>query len=509
MKAKLATLFIFLMLLVTFAGCSSEAPEVLPPEEESPGEPTPTKPQPGPTPTPLPDRPTYLPGELVEYTAQTGDALPALAARFNTTIEEILAANPMIPDDASTMPPGLPMQIPIYYRSFWGTPFKMIPDSQFINGPATIDFDVVEFTGETNGWINLHSEYALGEERTGPELINLVATNYSISPRLLLALSEYLANALTFPTLPDNWNEYPFGYRNPMSQGYYRQMLWAANQLNQGYYLYREGDLLEFELADGTLERPDPWQNAATVSLQHLFSLIMPAGQYRHAISPDGFAKTWETLYGEPWENDEPHIPGSLTQPGMVLPYPAGETWAYTGGPHTAWGDGAPAAAIDFAPSSDITGCYISNDWTVAVADGIISRAQPGIVMLDLDGDGDERTGWVVFYLHLEGREMIPAGTEVSTGDPLGHPSCEGGNATGTHVHMARKYNGEWIMADSPVPWVLEGWRTVAGERLYEGTLERFGEVIMASEFSTLDTNLTATGNVDGHPNEVEASPTP
>jgi hypothetical protein len=237
--------------------------------------------------------------------------------------------------------------------------------------------------------------------------------------------------------------------------------------------------------------------------------MIMPAEQYRYAIGPEGFAKTWETLYGDPWISNQAHIPGSLVQPGFILPYPAGESWAYTGGPHTAWGDGAPAAAIDFAPAADTSGCYISDAWTTAMADGLISRTEPGIVILDLDKDGDERTGWVLFYLHVETRDQIPEGSLVSAGDPLGHPSCEGGDATGTHVHIARKYNGEWMIADSEVPFVMEGWRAVAGDRLYEGTLERFEKTINASESATFDTILTATGNVDGVPTEVIPSQTP
>ena len=34
-------------------------------------------------PTPMPTRPPYVPGTLVDYTAQTGDTLPALASHFN------------------------------------------------------------------------------------------------------------------------------------------------------------------------------------------------------------------------------------------------------------------------------------------------------------------------------------------------------------------------------------------------------------------------------------------
>lgn len=49
------------------------------------------------TPTPLPTRPVYSPGELVDYTAQTGDTLPALAVHFNTTESEIRSANQSFP----------------------------------------------------------------------------------------------------------------------------------------------------------------------------------------------------------------------------------------------------------------------------------------------------------------------------------------------------------------------------------------------------------------------------
>src|SRR3989304_8964112 len=79
------------------------------------------------TSTPLPTRPPYDPGQLVDYMAQPGDTLLALAARFNTSIAEILEANPIIPPDVTTLPPGLPMSIPIYYRAYWGSLYKSFP----------------------------------------------------------------------------------------------------------------------------------------------------------------------------------------------------------------------------------------------------------------------------------------------------------------------------------------------------------------------------------------------
>jgi murein DD-endopeptidase MepM/ murein hydrolase activator NlpD len=463
----------------------------------------------GPTPTAIPERPLFNPGELVEYTAQTGDTIAALAAHFNTTVEEIYAANSFIPESATTMPPGMPMQIPIYYRSFWGTAYKMVPDSLYVNGPAAVDFDTAEFSEEYNGWLNNYTEYAMDENRTGPEVINLVAKFYSISPRLLLAVAEYLGDALTRPVLPQSARTYPLGFRSTQYQTFYRQLLYTANQLNQGYYGWREGTLLEFELQDGTVERPDPWQNAATVALQYYFSKIMPAEQYHTAISENGFAATYFELFGDPWAQDEPHIPGSLEQPGLLLPIPAGETWAYTGGPHNAWGSGPSFSAVDFAPSTTQTGCYYSDAWTTAMADGVVARSEPGFLILDLDMDGDERTGWAIFYMHIAGRDLIPAGTVVSAGDPLGHPSCEGGTSTGTHIHVARKYNGEWVAAGGILPFLMEGWVPSAGEAAYQGSMTRWNQTVTACECATQDTLVLGTGNVSGVTVAPLPSPSP
>jgi LasA protease len=129
----------------------------------------------------------------------------------------------------------------------------------------------------------------------------------------------------------------------------------------------------------------------------------------------------------------------------------------------------------------------ISTQWTTAVADGMISRDGEGFVVLDLDGDGDERTGWAVFYLHIAGQDRVPVGTMVKAGERIGHPSCEGGRSTGTHIHIARKYNGEWVSADSTIPFVLSGWRPVRGEKPYQGWLVKG------------DLEIIANSNPDNH----------
>ena len=110
----------------------------------------------------------------------------------------------------------------------------------------------------------------------------------------------------------------------------------------------------------------------------------------------------------------------------------------------------------------------------------LITRSEDGIVVLDLDGDGFEQTGWVVFYLHIETRDRIPKGTFVQAGDHIGHPSCEGGLSNGTHVHIARKYNGEWISADGSMPFILDGWVSEGFGIEYDGYLKKNNQTIEA-----------------------------
>ncbi len=430
--------------------------------------------------TPYPTRPAYEPGELVEYNSQTGDTLDVLAVRFNTSVEEIREANTFIPQDATTMPPGMPIQIPIYYRALWGTPFQMLPDAVFINGPDAAQFDSQAFLSQHLGWLSNYRAWAFEGTRSAAEILNYIAMQYSISPKILMALLEYQGGAFSDLFLSPSDETNVLGLESNYWTGVYLQLSYAANILNDGYYRWREGDLLEFDLKDGSLIRPDPWQNAATVSLQYFFSQTLDADAFHFAIGPDGFSRVYQNLFGDPWVV-EPHIPGSLTQPEMQLPYEMDTVWAYTGGPHTGWGSMAPWSAIDFAPPSTVTGCLVSSEWSTAVSDGVIARDGEGFLVLDLDGDGDDRTGWAVFYLHIAEQDRIPVGTVVKAGEPIGHPSCEGGRSTGTHIHVARKYNGEWMTADGVIPFVLSGWRPVRGEEPYQGWLVKDDMEIIAN----------------------------
>lgn len=482
---RILPLILGIVLLTACIRPASSAPNIAYGESPIPSpnpteEPTITPPPPV---TPFSTRPSYAPGELVDYTAQIGDTLPALAARFNTSVEEIIAANPIIPTNATTMPTGMPMKIPIYYTPFWGSPYEIIPDSLYPNGPAQVSFNTTEFVNSQPGWLRNYRGYASNATRDAADIVDLVALNFSVSPRLLLALLEYQAGALSQPNLPSELETYPLGYIESRHKGLYLQLVWVANQLNNGYYGWRTGRLTEIELLDGRQERIDPWQNAASAALHYYFSSLLQPAEYEWAVSQGGFAATYQTLFGNPWQDVQPHIPGSLQQPAFLLPFAPGKIWAYTGGPHTGWGTGDPMAAIDLAPG--VKGCGETQEWVTAMAPGVIVRVGEGIVVLDVDegdvpADGDEHTGWIIFHLHISSRERIALGSRVNVGDPIGHPSCEGGSSTGTHLHIARKYNGEWIPAGGTLAFNLEGWVAANGTRPYLGTLTRYGSSVRA-----------------------------
>lgn len=426
-------------------------------------------------------RPRYLPGEIVEYIAQPGDTVPALAARFNTSAEAIMAHNSVIPKDATTMPPGFPMKIPINYRNPWGSPFQILPDALFAYGPYDTGFNARAEVDRKPGWFKYYSAYASQENRRGGEIVQAIANEYSISPKLLLAILEYLTGALSEPRQPrDDILNGVFGFPGVNAQSISSQYNRLSNFLNAAFYEYRSGRMLTYELRDGQLYWADPWQNAASVALMQYFARVLEPDDFFKAIGPKGFRHTYELLWGEIPSNAVT-IEGSLRQPELQLPFEENLSWAYTGGPHTAWGADQPYAAIDFAPPSTKSGCTPSDLWVVAPATGEIVRTDTGLAILDLDMDHNERTGWNIMFLHLLTTSIPPVGTIVQTGERLGHPSCDGGRSTGTHVHIARKYNGEWMDATGIIPWNLEGWITVGEGIPYVGYLKRHSAIVIAN----------------------------
>jgi LasA protease len=427
------------------------------------------------------------------YYTQAGDTLPAVAVRFGVFPEEITS-----PDELPAemlLNPGQLLIIPDRIDDTT-SPTHVLPDSEVVYSPSAIDFDVPAFVAEAGGRLNRYDEF-LGKSGTvrGGELIHRVALDNSINPMLLLTLLEYQGGWVYGEPATANQEQYPFGNIDPSLSGLYKQLVWTVNQLSIGYYGWREGRLTELNFPDGSTRRLAPDLNAGTVALQYLLSKLYTPEQMEALLDPDqGLPALYKQMFGDPWlraELVEPLYPPDLAQPELILPFLRNQLWAFSGGPHGAWEHDGAWAALDFAPGSSAPGCEVSYSWVTAVGAGLVTRSERGVVVVDMDGDGYEQTGWAIFYLHIAETGRVPVGTLVEQGDRLGYPSCEGGIATGTHVHIARKYNGEWIPADGPLPFVLGGWRAHAGSAAYKGTLTRDDEIVTASDLGIQAANIT------------------
>jgi murein DD-endopeptidase MepM/ murein hydrolase activator NlpD len=416
------------------------------------------------------------------YYSQAADTLKVVATRFGVAGSEITSPDPI--PETSFINPGQLLIIPRRLTNTTSSQ-NILPDSEVVFSPSAANFDVEAFVQEAGGYLNSYQEWHKSTGmKSGAQIVQRVAIENSINPRLLLALLEYHSQWVYSRPAGQEQIDYPLGLAQPTAKGLYNQLVWAVNQLSTGYYAYREGRLTEIRFSDGVKARLAPDMNAGTAALQHYFAQLYTSPRWLEALNTEsGLPALHARMFGNPWERAqsvEPLFPPGIEQPSLVLPFNRNWTWSYTGGPHGAWEQEGSYAALDFAPGAKESGCVETTAWAVAAAAGLVVRTGPGLVVIDLDGDGSEQTGWVLVYLHIAEKGRVRLGDWVAQGDPVGHPSCEGGFATGTHLHIARKYNGEWVPADGPLAFNLGGWVAKAGLLPYKGTLTR-GDVTLTA----------------------------
>jgi len=342
----------------------------------------------------------------------------------------------------------------------------MLPDSELVYGPTLYGFDTAEFVAAKGGYLASYSELVGGQPLTAAEIIDQIALEYSVGPRVLLALIQMQSGWVTNASPKDTST--PLGSGQP---GLYGALAATADSLNAAYYAHRHGDASILVLSDGSaIEIPDV--NAATFALLAHLTTNETGETWAGLQAPTLFYVAWTSLFGDPYDfNTAQPLPEEIPQIELELPFASGSVWFFIAGPHSPIGEGAARAAIDLAPPpADQTGCYPSTEPVLAAAKGKVLLSSASGVLVDLDGDGFAGTGWANVYGNLSSAQRVAAGEKVEAGQHLGFPSCEGGVPTQSRVVFSRRYNGEWIPADfASAPMVLGGWSVVAGEDPYEG----------------------------------------
>lgn len=450
-------------------------------EVSTPKAPTYVVPSPLPINTSTPTSPYagQVPDGMMLTYSQSGDTLETIAKHFRTASS--LIQNPTQANLEGLLAAGIPLFVP---EPHFSAPYRqsVMADNLVVYGRNANSVDVLGISSRVGGYLNHYTEYLFEGHFTGPEIVALVAVETSTDPRLLLAVLEYQSGWVY--AWPEGAEEdvSPLNYEAVGVEGLYEELQVAARELARGYYGWREGNLQSLRFRDESQAAVHPELNAGSVAVQYLFAGLYPATDfYPNLYGENGFLALYRRMFGDPSQlalEGSEVIPAGLAQPLLTLPFQPGVTWALTSGPHITWQIGTPRGAIDFAPLDDLPGCTVSNVYATASAPGLVARSARGAVAVDMDGDGNEGTGWVIVYMHLARNGRIGNGSWVNTNDPLGYPSCEGGFSSGTHLHITRKYNGEWIGAGEAVPFVMDGWLAVAGEGAYAGWLVRDGKTV-------------------------------
>jgi LasA protease len=185
-----------------------------------------------------------------------------------------------------------------------------------------------------------------------------------------------------------------------------------------------------------------------------------------------------------------------VEQPELAFPWTAGQTWKFTGGPHTNSGKaGRPWSSLDFSP-------YGTASWFVrASAPGVVSYSTACLNFVKIT----HTNGWQTGYYHLSGI-LVKNGQTVAKGTILGKAStlhgC-GGSATGAHVHFSLRKSGvyqEWNNRYIGAYYVRDGTAQ------YKGCLQRVNDSKKFCQW-TLVSNTGAVGlGIPGTP--VLVSPT-
>ena len=181
--------------------------------------------------TPTPDifrDPPTIRSETEFYIVQPGDSLSVIAVRFNVSPQLILAANNLTNPDFLAVWQTLVIPPPILQAP--GPNFKIIPNSELVYGPAGVFFDLRSEVTRRGGFLAHHTEEVEGKELSGTGVVQLVAQQFSVNPRLLLAVLEYQSGWLTNHDVPADSLRYPIGYIRSGWGGYsVNSPMWPIN----------------------------------------------------------------------------------------------------------------------------------------------------------------------------------------------------------------------------------------------------------------------------------------
>ncbi|HSG15556.1 MAG TPA: PA14 domain-containing protein [Anaerolineae bacterium] len=396
---------------------------------------------------------------------------------------------------------------PLYPVSDNSTGEMLVSDGLFLYASSVLDFDTQAFLETQPGPLAGYVEEVNGEPWTAAESIQYNAMFFGLNPQLILTLLEAQTGVITgFSAAVPLASSGP--EPSPAAGTFHAYVRQLAEQALLAYDNHRH-DVSAGQLVfpDGTTITTPESLNAGTYAVRATLAGSMSRRQWESWVQNPGplFVEQFNRWFGDPLENPDQALSAATSAPsGYILPFPIGETWYYTGGPHN-YGGGTPGctsdprcprpwSSLDIA-QPEIIACpgasYPAQRWIVAAKGGDVIQSSQALIVID------HRDGWRTYYSHVSSADKRGTGP-IDRGDRLGHPSCEvepGGFTTGIHVHFALFQIGVGFVEANGKSF--SGWQ-VGETSHYNGTMGLDGAVRQASVGRYPGTNDILNSGVNG-----------
>ena len=366
----------------------------------------------------------------------------------------------------------------------------LLSDGQFVWGPNVGNFNIEAFLNSQDSPL---APYA--------KSIESWARYYSINPRVVLALLESnydLISNFDPSASPDTIHQLIEKTSADLSLAFYQHMYELGTRRRGGAPLFAQSSQ-SFKFEDGTLAELTWSPSSASYALAALESKgrLQNPGLSAQALGGIG---DFETAFGYFFPETDPLDTSNNLEPEtpppddyFQLPFPLGATWTFSG-VHSWSGSAAypDRSSLDFSsPWSNYPDAPYKNTVAAAPGDRVILEPNPAITDIPCWVEINHGGGWSTHYYHLVNLGSSGAVGPVSSNQlvgGIGTETCNGGWASGPHVHFALFYNG--------APYDLEGLKfsgwTIHEEPLgdnlyYAGSIERDGVILTPWNWLTND----------------------
>jgi len=446
---------------------------------------------------------TVEPVSAGEFEAQPRQEQPTATPNLEAPEPPIPAPSPT--GESTLVADSLPQ--PTIASIEWGQ--SLVSDGQFVWGSNVGDFDIAHFLTERASTLMPYAN-----------LVEVNAAYTGINPRVLLTVLEVryglvsnLSETLDVESLAALIEETSMALHLAFYEHLYQWGTRADSTSNQVQPSITLADGVSLQVASGT--------SSGSYAITSVLVNELPSTQAEPLLSAEtrgGFGVVFASFFPDvdPLDISNDINPAELPPEDLFqLPFPLDASWRFSGVHSWAGGDYGPdRSSMDFSTPWDTFPDFPYKN-TVAAAGGSALIRTPYSGRLPCWVEIDHGGGWMTSYYHLRniGSTSGPIGTFSRNQliGAIGTETCNGGSATGAHVHFTLWYNGALFDLEEVKlsGWTVHvDWDAIGNETYNSGYIERDGVMLtpwnwVLNDYNTyfgsdLDYSLRFYGNSSG-----------